>query len=116
MIFSLVFFIYDAVYLSMDGRTWPIVKSANQAVLKRSWSTKVYKNGATRLELSDAGGRPVLSIPISASLAPKCIDAGIAYFIVDAEGTLHILGGLLELLSSFPDEFEIILSLDKGFM
>ena len=100
----------------MDGRSWPIVKSANQAVLKRSWTTKCKRNCGTRLELSDAGGRAVLSIPINASLAPKCNDAGIAYFIVDAEGTLQIVGGLLQLLSSYPDEFEIVLSLDKGFM
>ena len=100
----------------MDGRSWPIVKSANQAVLKRSWSGKCEKNCLTRLELSDAGGRPVLSLPMNASLAPKCIDGSIAYYMIDAEAALNITGGLVKLLTSWPNEFEICLALDKGFM
>ena len=60
-------------------------------------------------------GHPVLYLMLKASLNPNCNDEGHAYFIVTAEGTLHIAGGLLELLTGFPD-FEIFLYLDKGFM
>ena len=60
-------------------------------------------------------GHPVLSLMLKASLAPNCNDEGHAYFIVTSEGTLNISGGLLEVLTGFPD-FEIFLYLDKGFM
>ena len=60
-------------------------------------------------------GHPVLSLPLNASLAPSCNDEGVAYYVVDSEGVLNIAGGLVELLTGFPD-FEIFLYLDKGFM
>ena len=60
-------------------------------------------------------GQPVLSLPLKASLAPNCNDESHSFFMCDAEGALNIAGGLVELLTGFPD-FEIFLYLDKGFM
>ena len=79
-----------------------------------SWSTKHHGNSLSRWEMSDLEGRPVFTLPLSASTSPRATDESMGYFILDLEAVAQLQGGLTEILVGLPG-YRVVHFFDNGF-
>ena len=96
--------------------SWPvkIQKSENHKNQRSSWSTKHHGNSLSRLEASDLEGRPVFTLPLSASISPRATDESMTYFTLELEAVAGLRGGLTQILVGLPG-FRMVHLFDNGF-
>ena len=76
-------------------------------------NTKTYL--FSRLECVDMTGRPVFTLPLSASITPRASDGGIAAFFAEMEALAPTNGSLQAILRGLGG-FRVIHIFDKGFL
>ena len=97
-----------------DSYPIKIQKPQNHRNQRASWSTKHHGNSLSRLEMCDLEGRPVFTLPVSASTSPRATDESMAFFILDLESVVQQQGGLTAMLVGRPG-YRMVHLLDNGF-
>ena len=89
-------------------------KPGNHRNQRSSWSTKHHGNSLSRLESVDLEGRPVFTLPLSASTSPRATDESMCFFVLQLETQAGLRGGMTEMLVGRPG-YTMVHLLDNGF-
>ena len=89
-------------------------KPGNHRDQRSSWSTKHHGNSLSRLESVDLEGRPVFTLPLSASTSPRATDESMCFFVLQLETQAGLRGGMTEMLVGRPG-YTMVHLLDNGF-
>ena len=89
-------------------------KPGNHRDQRASWSTKHHGNSLSRMEAVDLEGRPVFTLPLSASTSPRATDESMSFFILQLEAQAGLRGGMTEMLVGRPG-YTMVHLLDNGY-
>ena len=100
--------------LASDSFQVRFEKPEHQGNQNGSWCTKHHGNSLSRWEMVDLEGRPVFTLPLSASTSPRATDESMGYFVLDLEAVAQIQGGLTEILVGLPG-YRVVHFFDNWF-